>query len=134
VTVLERAAENDPGNPQTYETLGVVELRRDRPAVARRYLEKALALNDRLPISWNTLGVVLFRLEGPAPALAAWEKAVALDARQYDALFNIGLVAAQAGRRDQARRALQRFVASAPRERFGDDLAKARAMLKELGG
>ncbi len=131
--VLARAAENDPGDPKTYETLGVVELRRDHLAAARRYLEKALAMNDRLPISWNTLGVALYRLEGPAPALAAWEKAVALDPRQYDALFNIGLVAAQAGRRGQARRALERFVASAPHERFGDDLAKARAMLAELG-
>ena len=134
VAVLERAAENDPANPKTYENLGVVELRRERLAAARRNLEKALALNDRLPISWNTLGVALYRLEGPAPALAAWEKAVGLDPRQYDALFNIGLVAAQAGRRDQARRALERFVAAAPRERFGDDLAKARAMLAELGG
>jgi len=133
VAVLERAAENDPGNPKTYETLGVVELRRERLAAARRDLEKALAMNDRLPISWNTLGVVLYRSAGAAPALDAWEKAVALDPRQYDALFNIGLVAAQAGRREQARRALERFVASAPRERFGDDLAKARAMLAELG-
>ncbi len=132
--VLARAAEGDPGNPKTYETLGVVELRRDRVAEARRDLEKALALNDKLPISWNTLGVVLYRLEGPAPALDAWEKAVALDPRQYDALFNIGLVAAQAGRREQARRALERFVAAAPKERFGDDLAKAREMLRELGG
>ncbi len=134
VAVLERAAENDPGDPKTYENLGVVELRRDRPAAARRDLEKALALNDRLPISWNTLGVALYRLEGAAPALDAWERSVALDPRQYDALFNIGLVAGQAGRRDQARRALTRFVASAPRARFAGDLAKARAMLAELGG
>jgi tetratricopeptide (TPR) repeat protein len=91
-------------------------------------------MNDQLPISWNTLGVALFRLEGAAPALAAWEKSVALDPRQYDALFNIGLVAAEAGRRDQARRALTRFVASAPRERFAGDLEKARAMLARLGG
>jgi len=110
----------------------VVSLRMDRPAEAQRWLESALALNDRLPVSWNTLGVALFRQQRTAAALDAWERAVALDARQYDALYNYGLVAADAGRRQQAVRALARFVDTAPAGRFGTEIERARALLERL--
>jgi len=52
--------------------------------------------------------------------------------RRCDALFNIGLIAAQAGRPAQARQALTRFVATAPPARFGPDLQKARRILAQL--
>ncbi|HKV10369.1 MAG TPA: sulfatase-like hydrolase/transferase [Thermoanaerobaculia bacterium] len=122
-----------PQDPKGYENLGIALLRMDRPAEARTELERALALNPGLPISWNTLGVALYTLEGPAAALDAWEKAVAIDPSLYDALFNIGLVAAQAGRPDQARQALGRFVATAPPARFETDIRKARQILSQLG-
>ena len=134
VAVLQRAAGSYPSDPKGYENLGIVALRMDQPEAARAQLQRALALNANLPIAWNTLGVALYRLEGPAAALAAWEKSVAIDARQYDALFNIGLVAAQAGRATQARQALTRFVDTAPPARFGPDIRKARQLLAQLGG
>jgi Tfp pilus assembly protein PilF len=59
---------------------------------------------------------------------------VALDPTQYDALLNIGLVAAQAGRRAEASRALKQFLATAPSDRFGEDRQKARGLLQEIGG
>ena len=133
IAALRQAREASPSDPAPLEDLGVVSLRMDRPAEAQRYLESALKLNDRLPVSWNTLGVALFRQQQTGPALDAWERAVALDARQYDALYNIGLVAAEAGRRQQAVKALERFVDTAPAERFGGDIVKARALLQRLG-
>jgi len=72
-------------------------------------------------------------MEGPGPAIEAWQRSVTLDPRQFDALFNLGLVAAQAGRREQARTALRQFVATAPPDR-ADDVRKARGVLRELGG
>ena len=132
VTVLQRAVAKYPNDPKGYETLGIVALRMDQPEQARGFLKRALDLNPALPISWNTLGVALYRLEGPGPALDAWERAVALDPKQYDALFNIGLVAAQAGRTAEARQALTRFAATAPPARFGPDLEKARQILARL--
>jgi len=66
-------------------------------------------------------------------AYAGFTVAVALDARQYDALYNIGLVAADAGRRQQAVKALARFVDTAPAGRFGTEIARARALLQRLG-
>ena len=131
---LERARKIAPEDPTTFENSGVVELRSGRPDEAKRFLEQALARNPRLPVSWNTLGVVRYQQRDAAGALAAWEKAVALDPRQFDALFNLGLVAAQAGRREQAIEALRRFVATAPPERFGPDLEKARRWLSQVGG
>jgi arylsulfatase A-like enzyme/Tfp pilus assembly protein PilF len=137
MAVLARAVAKDPRDALGYQGLGIVSLRMERPLPAADYLRRALAIDPRLASSWNTLGVALYQIEGqragPANALAAWQKAVALDPQQYDALFNIGLVAATAGRREEARRALRRFVATAPPARFGADLAKARGILTELG-
>ncbi len=132
VAVLQRVTGQFPQDPKGFENLGIVALRMDQPEQARAQLRQALALNEGLPIAWNTLGVALYRLEGPAAALEAWERSVALDPKQYDALFNIGLVAAQAGRADQARRALSRFVQTAPPARFAPDIRKARQLLAQL--
>jgi Tfp pilus assembly protein PilF len=133
MAVLERAVARDPRDALGYQGLGIVALRLERPQPAAGYLRRALALDATLASSWNNLGVALYQTEGPAAALAAWQRAVALDSQQYDALFNIGLVGATSGRRDEARRALRRFVATAPPARFGPDLAKARGILTELG-
>jgi choline-sulfatase len=131
--LLRKLVAGHPEDPRGHENLGIVTLRMDRPAEAKEHLERALRLNPELPISWNTLGVALFRLEQPAAALDAWERAVALDPSQYDALYNIGLVAAASGRARQARQALSRFVAGAPPARFASEIAKARQQLARLG-
>jgi tetratricopeptide (TPR) repeat protein len=130
---LEKAAAASPSDPKPFEDLGVIALQMDRPAEAQRWLERALKLNDRLPVSWNTLGVALFRQQHPEAALDAWERAAALDPRQYDALYNLGLAAAAAGRREQASKALQRFVDTAPPARWQAEIAKARELLRHLG-
>lgn len=132
--VLGRVLAIDPNNARAHELLGMVSLRMGQPQQARTHLERALALNRKLPSAWNTLGVALFQLEGPEAALGAWREAIALDGTQYDALLNVGLVAAQAGRTAEAREALRRFVATAPPQRFGPDIQKAQRLLREIGG
>src|SRR5262249_21954771 len=123
-----------PGNARAHELLGMVALRLERPEEARAELRRSLELDGNSPSAWNTLGVALYRLEGPGPALDAWQKAVALDRTQYEALLNVGLVAAQAGRRAEASRALKQFLATAPADRFGEDRQKARGLLQQIGG
>ena len=49
-----------------------------------------------------------------------------------DALYNSALVAGQIGDAARARRALERFIATAPADRYGPDLERARAMLRQL--
>ena len=132
--VLGRVLATHPDNARAHELLGVASLRLGQPQQARVHLERAIALDRRLPAAWTTLGVALFELEGPDAALGAWRQALALDGTQYDALLNVGLVAAKTGRRDEARQALRQFVSTAPRDRFGPDIAKAQQLLKEIGG
>ncbi|HXT20702.1 MAG TPA: tetratricopeptide repeat protein, partial [Thermoanaerobaculia bacterium] len=134
IATLDRVLASDPDDPKAHETYGIVLLRMERDAQAREQLQRALALNPQLPIAWNTLGVALYRLNGAEAALDAWRKAIELDGTQYDAMFNLGMVAAQLGRRDEARGALARFADTAPPQRFGGDIARARQLLRELGG
>jgi arylsulfatase A-like enzyme/Flp pilus assembly protein TadD len=132
--VLDRVLAHDADDPKAHETYGIVLLRMERVDAARDQLQRALALNPQLPIAWNTLGVALYRLDGAEAALDAWRRAIELDGTQYDAMFNLGLVAAQLGRREEARGALARFADTAPPQRFGGDIARARQLLRELGG
>lgn len=132
--VLRQLIARDDSDPKAHENLGIVLLRMSRAAEARAELQRALELNDSLPIAWNTLGVALYQLEGPEAALTAWRKAYELDPRQYDALYNTGLVAMSLNRRDVARDALSQFARTAPPQRFGADIQKAQAILREIGG
>ncbi|HVT17387.1 MAG TPA: sulfatase-like hydrolase/transferase [Thermoanaerobaculia bacterium] len=131
--VLDQVLKADPGNPTAYEQQALVALRLGRWAEARQRAERALQLNAELPLAWNDLGVALFQLHEPAAALDAWQRAVDLDPRLIDALWNLGTKGAEQGRREQARRALARFIELAPAERYRDDLRKARELLRQLG-
>jgi lipoprotein NlpI len=95
-------------------------------------LTHALELNPRLPLALNTLGVVYARQSDFPHAVEMWNRAVDIDPRQYDALFNIGLVEGRAGHMTQAKAALTRFVNTAPKERYSADIATARQALASL--
>jgi arylsulfatase A-like enzyme/Flp pilus assembly protein TadD len=133
---LGRALALAPDDAAAYEAQAMVELRREHWAAARASGERALKLNDRLPRAWNDLGVALYRLGERAAALDAWQRAVDLDERQLDALWNLGTNAAAQGRREQARRALARFLELAPTQEYQADREKARRLLSglEAGG
>ncbi|HEY6929756.1 MAG TPA: tetratricopeptide repeat protein [Thermoanaerobaculia bacterium] len=93
----------------------LVQRRGDRAAEARENLEKAIAIHDRNPRAWNALGVAWMQLAAPEKAIEGWTKAVAYNPKQYDALYNIGLVSARTGDKARARerpRAIRRDRAS----------------------
>jgi arylsulfatase A-like enzyme/tetratricopeptide (TPR) repeat protein len=129
--VLQKVLENDPDNPKSLEQLGLVELRLNHWPQARDRSRQALALNSKLPLAWNNLGVALFQLGSKGEALDAWQKAVDLQPDLWDALWNLGTEAAGMGRTDQARKALERFAAGAPPARYGPDIEKAKAFLRQ---
>jgi superkiller protein 3 len=122
----------DPRNAIAYQNIGIAELQFGRTAEALAAFDRGLALNDRMPRAWNADGVALQRTGKPDEALAAWKKAVAIDRNQFDALFNIGLVAGRLQRFDEARGALGDFAARAPADRYGPDIRRARQLLAEL--
>ena len=113
--VLQRVLAAHPGDPKAYEQLGLIALRQGRWAEARDRSRQALKLNPTLPLAWNDLGVSLFQLGAKGEALDAWQKAVDLQPDLWDALWNLGTQAAAQGRAPQARKALERFAAGAPR-------------------
>jgi arylsulfatase A-like enzyme/thioredoxin-like negative regulator of GroEL len=127
-----RVLQLDPNNAPALQNLGIVALRRDDVPSAQSYLNRALALNPRLPLALNTLGVVYARQNDYARAVESWNRAAEIDPRQYDALFNAGLVEGRAGHVNEARSALSRFVATAPKDRYGADIVTARQALQAL--
>ena len=56
-----------------------------------------------------------------------------IDPRQYDALYNIGMVEARTGHPEEARRAFTQYVETAPKVSHAADIAAARKALAELG-
>jgi len=130
--VLQRVLANDADNPKTCEQLGLVELRLGHWTQARDRSRQALKLNPRLPLAWNNLGVALFQLGAKGEGIDAWQKAVDLQPDLWDALWNLGTQAAALGRTEQARKALERFAAGAPPARYGPDIEKAKAFLRQV--
>ncbi len=121
----------DATNAKAYQNYGIVALRAGDTEDARQHLLRALELNDRMPIALNALGVIYARERNPEQALNAWSRAVQLDPKQYDALYNVALVSGNLGRWPQCVAALDRFIATAPPERYAADIAKAKAMREE---
>jgi arylsulfatase A-like enzyme/Flp pilus assembly protein TadD len=131
-SIFNRVIALDSENVEAYGNLGIVRLRGGDAAGARDFFRKALDIDARYPRAWNGLGVTMARLGDERGAIECWEKAVALDPKLYDALFNLGLTAGKNGLTEQSRRALERFVATAPASAYRNDIAKARGLLRAL--
>ena len=129
---FERAYDLDHNNAPALQNLGIVSLRKDDLQSAQNYLERALELNPKLPLALNTMGVVYARIGDFTHAVDFWQRAVNLDPHQYDALLNIGIVEGRAGHKEEARRALARFVDTAPKSHYANDIAAARQALATL--
>ncbi|MGE0640752.1 MAG: sulfatase-like hydrolase/transferase [Thermoanaerobaculia bacterium] len=130
---LRRAEALRPDDPRILQAIGFAALRSSDVVVARDLFERALALDSGLATSWNGLGVAQERAGDRAAALRSFARAIEVDPREWNARLNLGLVAAAAGEREQARAALADFVARVPARRHGDEIAQARAVLRELG-
>ncbi len=130
--VLQGLLKSQPDDPKAWEQLGLVALRLSQWAPARDHSRHALELNPKLHLAWNDLGVAQYQLGQKAEALDAWQKAVDLKPDLWDALWNLGTKAAEQGRIDQARKALAQFAAGAPPARYGPDIEKAKAFLRQV--
>jgi choline-sulfatase len=125
----------DPSNVQAWQNIGIALLKADRPggvAQARENLEKSIAFGVRNPKAWNALGVAWMRSEEPARALDAWARCVEYGPEEYDALYNMGLVALRIGDRARAKESFEKFLASAPAARYARELAEIRKLLRDV--
>ena len=124
-----RVLKEHPGDVRALENIGTLELQRGNLAGARQVLEEAAAADPKSARAHNGLGVVAMRMGRPDDAFVHWKRAVDLAPHDYDALFNLATELDAAGRRDEARPLLERFVREAPPAQYAADIAKIRKRL-----
>jgi tetratricopeptide (TPR) repeat protein len=104
----------DPSNGLAYQNLGALQLQAKDYNGAELALRRALDLNPNLAGAWTTLGVVLARTARKPEAIESWKRAVQIDSAELNALFNLTVNLAEAGRLDEARPYGESFIAAAP--------------------
>lgn len=90
-------------------------------ALARRYLERAIAAAPALAKPHYNLGTQWLRLGEPAAAIAPFERAIALDSRSSENYNNYGVALLQLGRRTQASAAFAAALRNDPDNRQARD-------------
>ena len=122
---FDRVLELDSTNALAYQNLASMTLRealalrdpnaaRTRMQAAEAHVRKALEADDGLAGAHTILGVILSRTGRKGDAIESWKRAVALDASEFNALYNLWLELASAGRRDEAVKYGRQFVSTAP--------------------
>ena len=130
----------DATNGLAYQNLGAMVLRQALAAKseplrssklreAEAFARKAIEVDPSLPDAFTTLGVVQSTSGRKAEAIESWKRAVALDGTQFNALYNLWLELAAAGRRDEASTYGRQFVATAPSAFFQPDIDRIKRYL-----
>ena len=114
IKTFRRLMAADPNNALAHENIGVASLQAKDYATAETSLRRAIELDPQLAAAHTALGVVLASTNRRVAAIEAWKRAVEIDPAEFDALFNLTLNLAQAGRLEEARAYGERFAATAP--------------------
>jgi arylsulfatase A-like enzyme/Tfp pilus assembly protein PilF len=121
-----RALDVDPRDVLALENLGAAHLQRGDPPAAHDAFTRALAADPRSSRAHAGLGMVAAQAGQRDIAITHWREAVALDASNFDALFNLATALLDAGRAAEARPYVERFVRTAPRAFYGEDIERLR--------
>ena len=97
---------------------------------ARQALRKVLELDPTSANAYENLGADALSSGDVAAAIVHLTHALELEPRQYTVLYNLALALDSVGRRDEARRAMERFVREAPSARYAQDIARFKALLQ----
>jgi Tfp pilus assembly protein PilF len=73
------------------------------------------------------MGVIALEAGDRERAFAEWKQAVAADPRNFDALYNLASELLQAGRIEEARVYVDRFVSTAPPAMYGRDIERLKS-------
>ncbi len=98
--LFDELATRNPSAATTWYNLGLFELQTGQPAAAVAALRQAVAREPRIGEAWQALGAALAGTD-PAGAIDAWRHAERLLPRDYDLLFNLGMLTAQSARPDR---------------------------------
>ena len=129
--VFEELLERNPAAPTTWFNLGLFELQHQRRAEAVTAFRRATAIDPAYGDAWQALGAAL--VDGDTPgAIDAWRRAERLLPRDYDLLFNLGMLLAGSSTPSEAIPYLQRFEHEAPRIGYASDIVRVRSILERL--
>jgi tetratricopeptide (TPR) repeat protein len=81
--------------------------------------------------AWQALGAALADSDRPG-AIDAWRRAERLLPRDYDLLFNLGMLLADSPSPADALPYLRRFAREAPRARYANDIAHVAETIARL--
>src|SRR2546425_12685888 len=95
--------------------LGLRELELRHADAAADALRHAVDADASYGDAWHALGAALVERDRPA-AIDAWRHAERLQPRDFDLLFNLGMILADSPRPSEAVPVLARFVRAAPHE------------------
>jgi len=130
---FKKVLELDPTNGLAFQNLAAttlkpaLESKTPNPAAlaaAESYARKAIDADPTLAGAYTTLGVVMSNTNRKPEAIEAWTRSVELDPGDFNALFNLWLELARAGRHNDAARYGQQFLASAPPAFFAQERAE----------
>jgi tetratricopeptide (TPR) repeat protein len=120
-----------PATPTVWFNVGLFEMQSRRPAEAAAAFRHAVEREPAYGEAWQGLGAALVG-SNTQDAIAAWKRAEALLPRDYDLLFNLGMVLADSPTPGDAVPYLRRFVAEAPRAHYAPDIDKVRQLLGRI--
>jgi arylsulfatase A-like enzyme/Flp pilus assembly protein TadD len=126
--VLDAVVAAHPDAVEAYNSLGVIHMRLGHHDVARANLRKVLELDPTSARAYENLAADELSARELEPAIADLKRALELDPRLYDALYNLALALDAAGRRDDARPYMERFISEAPPARYAREIAELRAL------
>ncbi len=129
VQVLEAVIASHPDYAEAYNSLGVMLTRLGQHDRARAALRKVLELDPTSAKAYENLAADELSVGAMNPAIDDLRRALDLDPRVYDALYNLGMALDAAGRRDEARPIIERFIREAPPQRYAADIARLGALL-----
>lgn len=118
-----RILDQQPGNPQALQLLGVVNHQQGRSDVAVELISRALALRPNWPQAYSNRGEALRVLGKLDEAIADHQRAIVLEPRQAQTHYNLGVAAKDKGDLDSAIAAYRQAIALKP------DYAKAHGNL-----
>ena len=129
LALLEAIVTAHPDDADAHNSLGVVAMRMGRHDLARQAFRKVLELDPTSATAYANLGADALSANDVPSAIGDLTRALDLEPRQYTVLYNLALALDSVGRRDEARRAMERFVAEAPPRRYAPDLARFNTLL-----
>jgi Flp pilus assembly protein TadD len=118
----------DPNAAGTWTNLGLAELSAKQLDAAADAFRHAVGADPSNAQAWQGLGASIVERDVPA-AIEAWQHAERLQPKDFDLLFNLGMVLAGTDHPADALPYLTRFVREAPRARYARDIPHVEAAI-----